>query len=147
MLGLVRAVCLWVVLLGAGLVVLLTAGVWTGGLLLTRGFLWVVLVLTDVTVRVAPAVFCSTDLLLQGFERGIVCLGSFGAKRGETGRPFLDSKCSAEAGEGGRLWASRERTGAGGGRASRWAGFCTDVGGAEGLGSLQVGSGQTGLRG
>lgn len=137
---------LWVVLLGAGLIVLLTAGVWTGGLLLTRGFLRVVLALTDATVRV-EVVFCSMDLLLQGFARGIVCLGLFETKRGEAGRRSLDSMCRAEAGEGGRLWASCERMGAGGGRASRRAGFCKDVGGAEGLGSLQVGSGQTGLRG
>lgn len=130
--------CLWAVLVGAGLVALL----WTGGLLLTRGFLWVVLTLTDATVLVA-AVFCSIDLLLhvtEGFARAGVCLGSFGAKRGEPGWPFLESKCRAEAGEGGCLWASRERTGAGGGRLLRWVG-------AEGLGSLQVGSGQTGLQG
>lgn len=119
MVALVRVVSLWEVLVGAGLAVVLTAG----GLLLTKGFLWVVLTLTAAAVRVTPAALCSTDLLL----RGIICLGSFG-------RPFLESN----AGEGGRLGVSRERTGPGGG-------FC--AGGAEGLGSLQVGSGQTGLRG
>lgn len=90
----------------------------------------------------------------------IVCLGLLEALdspalRGEIGRPFLESKCKFDAGETGRLWASLERMGPGGGRPSRWDVFwgrgaqgerCTD-GGAEGLGSLQLGSGQTGLRG
>lgn len=169
--GLVRAVCFRVVLAGAGLVVV---GLSDWGLLLVRGFLYgAILALrtgTVCAVCAVPPVFCATDLLLEvreDFVRGlgalgadIVCLGSFEglagpAKRGEIARPFLESKCKFDAGETLRLWASRERTGPGGGRPSRWDGFwgrgaqgerCRE-GGAEGLGSLQLGSGQTGLRG
>lgn len=89
--------CLWEVLAGGVLSGMLTAG----GLLLAKGFLWVVLTLTD---GAGPAELCSTDLPFEGFVRGIVCLGSFE-------RPFLESS----AGEGGRLCARRERTGPVGG--------------------------------